>query len=86
MPCPFGVDIPGNFKYYNQAVNKGRLPKDKDDVHAATFLAGLDEAVAWAAQADHCRQCKHCVPLCPQNIQIPERLAEMSQLIAKLRG
>lgn len=86
MPCPFGVDIPGNFKYYNQAVNKGCLPKDKDDVHAATFLAGLDEAVAREAQADHCRQCKHCVPLCPQNIQIPERLAEMSQLIAKLRG
>ena len=26
MPCPYGVDIPGNFAFYNDAVTKGMLP------------------------------------------------------------
>ena len=26
MPCPYGVDIPGNFAYYNEAVNNHILP------------------------------------------------------------
>ena len=25
MPCPYGVNIPGNFAYYNEAVNQGKL-------------------------------------------------------------
>ena len=26
MPCKYGVDIPGNFAFYNKAVTEGRLP------------------------------------------------------------
>ena len=26
MPCPYGVNIPGNFTYYNEAVNSHILP------------------------------------------------------------
>ena len=26
MPCPFSVDIPANFAYYNKCVNDGTIP------------------------------------------------------------
>ena len=36
MPCPYGVNIPGNFAYYNEAVNEHVLPLP--DKQAADYM------------------------------------------------
>ncbi|MDD4099405.1 MAG: aldo/keto reductase [Lentisphaeria bacterium] len=87
LPCPFGVDIPGNFGLYNKAVGK-RLLSDLDVADAETAaqkraeLLKLWEALAPAALAEQCRSCGKCVPKCPQHIAIPQRLKEVADLLA----
>ena len=75
MPCPNGVDIPGNFSAMNYYKMWGleeharsqyaRLGKNKKD----------DEIVeAWA---EACVECGECEPKCPQDIPIIEQLKEV---------
>lgn len=65
MPCPFGVDIPGNFALWNKARmfdsyevvrSQWENPKESDKRPLS------------------CTECGQCVPLCPQHINIPEDL------------
>ena len=90
LPCPFGVDIPGNFGLYNKAVGK-RLLSDLEQADAETAalkcseLLKLWETMPPAALAGQCRSCGKCVPKCPQHIAIPERLQELQNLLAEAR-
>ena len=83
MPCPYGVDIPKNFAYYNDAVNKHVLPlPDKSAADYAQrkeqFSAGYKEALpdmnTWAIQ---CEDCEACLSKCPQQIRIPNQMARI---------
>ena len=87
MPCPYGVDIPGNFAYYNDAVNSHILPlPDKTAADYATkkkqFADGLREALpnteTWARS---CADCEECLPKCPQQIRIPNQMARIVELL-----
>ena len=89
MPCPYGVDIPGNFAYYNEAVNSHVLPlPDKTAAdfaaHKQQFVDGYQKALAdqkqWAYQ---CQDCEECLPKCPQQIRIPN---QMARIVETLRG
>ncbi|MBR6867401.1 MAG: aldo/keto reductase [Prevotella sp.] len=89
MPCPYGVDIPGNFAYYNEAVNSHVLPlPDKTAADFAErkqqFVDGYQKALgdqkAWAYQ---CQDCEVCLSKCPQQIRIPNQLA---RIVETLRG
>ena len=89
MPCPYGVDIPGNFAYYNEAVNSHVLPlPDKTAADFAArkqqFVDGYQKALAdqkqWAYQ---CQDCEECLPKCPQQIRIPN---QMARIVETLRG
>ena len=89
MPCPYGVDIPGNFAYYNEAVNSHMLPlPDKTAADFAErkqqFVDGYQKALgdqkAWAYQ---CQDCEVCLSKCPQQIRIPNQLA---RIVEMLRG
>ncbi|HQC53576.1 MAG TPA: 4Fe-4S dicluster domain-containing protein, partial [Lentisphaeria bacterium] len=90
MPCPFGVDIPGNFALYNQGMGK-RLLSDMEQADAAAAAqkcaewAKLWEAMPEKAEAGKCRSCGKCVPKCPQHIAIPERLKELQAVLTKAR-
>jgi len=88
MPCPYGVDIPGNFAYYNEAVNNHVLPLP--DASAADyaerqqqFIEGyrkaLPNAETWARS---CQDCEECLPKCPQQIRISN---QMSRIVQTLR-
>ncbi len=89
MPCPYGVDIPGNFAYYNEAVNDHLLPlpdKQATDYQARKeqFIEGYKKALpnvdAWASR---CEDCEKCLPKCPQQIRIPNQMARIVETLRR---
>ena len=73
MPCPNGVNIPGNFEYLNYA----RL---YDDVPGGKFryMVFLKEE----ERSANCIACGICEGMCPQNIAISKRMPEVTALLA----
>jgi predicted aldo/keto reductase-like oxidoreductase len=77
MPCPKGVDIPRCFEIYNHKYMF-------DEGFRASFLylgqlggvMGGDET-----HAGLCTDCGKCIKACPQKIDIPERLGDVSKEI-----
>lgn len=89
MPCPFGVDIPGNFAYYNDAVDKQILPlPDKTSADYLSrkeqFADGLLKALPDKSQwANQCTDCEACLPKCPQQIRIPNQMARIVETLSR---
>lgn len=84
MPCPFGVDIPGNFAYYNDVINKGNLPsKSAADYGAKSkaFIDGYKKTLKEENWSTACRDCEACLPKCPQQIRIPNQLSRITELL-----
>ena len=86
MPCPYGVDIPGNFAYYNSAVNDKLLPlPDKGSADYVTRLntyrEGYRKALSEEAWANQCMDCEECLSKCPQQIRIPNQMARLVELL-----
>ena len=89
MPCPYGVDIPGNFAYYNEAVNQGILPlpdkqaadyMDRKQQFADGLRQALPDASTWATQ---CVDCETCLKKCPQQIRIPNQMARIVETLRR---
>lgn len=89
MPCPYGVDIPGNFAYYNEAVAQKVLPLPERDAadyaeRKQQFMDGYQKALpdekTWARS---CQDCEECLSKCPQQIRIPN---QMARIVEALRG
>ena len=90
MPCPYGVDIPGNFAFYNSAVNKGLLPLPETTAanyaeRQQTYTKAYREAIGEAARANRCQDCGECLNKCPQQIRIPNQMSRLVELTRKLR-
>ncbi len=64
MPCPFGVNIPGNFAIYNSAVMYNNNFKD--------FKWEYD--ALGDAKASSCTKCGECETKCPQKLHIRDLL------------
>ena len=89
MPCPYGVDIPGNFAYYNEAVSQKIIPLP--DKQAADYMErkqqfadgmrkALPDVSTWATQ---CADCEECLKKCPQQIRIPNQMARIVETLRK---
>lgn len=89
MPCPYGIDIPSLFMYYNKCVNEGNVSESSQDANykeaRRAFLVGYDRAVEKLRQADHCIGCGKCNKHCPQNIKIPRELRRIDEFVEKLK-
>ena len=89
MPCPYGIDIPTIFHYYNKCVNEGSVPRSNEDPDyfrlRRNYLIGYDRALEKVRQADHCVGCGACTPHCPQNIRIPRELQRIDRFVENLR-
>jgi uncharacterized protein len=72
MPCPNGLDIPGNFEFFNYA-------HTFDDHVSARFRYKV--FLTEAQRAGSCTACGTCEPLCPQKIDIPQWMARVSVLL-----
>ncbi len=89
MPCPFGLDIPANFAYYNKCVNDGTLPTDPlspdYQKQVRIFLDGYNRSVPEKKQALNCAECGNCLSHCPQHIQIPTQMRRISNMVEEMK-
>ena len=69
MPCPKGVDIPGNFYYYNLMY----MEKKSSARFEFAQNMGLRKEPGFASQ---CIGCGKCEQHCPQHLKIREKLKE----------
>lgn len=77
MPCPKGVDIPGNFYYYNlTAIEKKRSAR-----FAFAQNMGMRKEPGFASQ---CIGCGKCEQHCPQHINIREMLVKADRSLRPL--
>jgi predicted aldo/keto reductase-like oxidoreductase len=90
MPCPYGVDIPANFAFYNEAVNSHLLPlPDRQAADYAerklAFINGYKQALTdektWASQ---CQDCEECLSKCPQQIRIPNQMVRLVEMLRRV--
>ncbi len=68
MPCPAGVDIPGNFRVWNtyHMYQNYNMVKKRWEVDLAD-----------GKQAKNCIKCGRCAAVCPQKISVPEDLEKV---------
>lgn len=89
MPCPYGINIPAIFAFYNDNVNAGTYVVSKDQEGYARarrkYLLAYDKAVPTVRQADHCIACGKCSQACPQHIAIPRELRRIDLYIESLK-
>ena len=73
--CPVGIDIPKNFLIYNQYKSNNR--KDR-------FIIAY-ETIKEENRADKCINCGICKNKCPQKLDIPSLLKEVSNVYKSLK-
>ena len=84
MPCPYGVDIPGNFSFYNDAMNNHQLPERGAADYAkkqADFAEKYLKQFPAEARASQCMDCEACLKKCPQQIRIPNQLSRINNIL-----
>jgi predicted aldo/keto reductase-like oxidoreductase len=86
MPCPNGVDIPYNFKLYND----GLMYERENPRRARRWYWFMAEAVGFEGdyhrekgQAAECVQCRECEEKCPQNIPISAWMPIVHQVLGE---
>ena len=77
MPCPKGVDIPGNFYYYNLMYIDKKMQARFEFAQAM----GIRKEPGFASQ---CVQCGKCEQHCPQHLPIREKLKEADKALRPL--
>lgn len=70
MPCPFGIDIPKNFRIWNDFSMYGNTEKTKQ-----AYFKDLESQ----ARADQCQKCGKCETVCPQSLSIRDNLAQAAK-------
>jgi hypothetical protein len=73
MPCPNGLDIPGNFDFFNYA-------HLFDDATGARFRYSV--FLKESQRSDRCIACHECEKKCPQNIPISEWMPKVAALLS----
>lgn len=90
MPCPNGVNIPGNFALYNAASDNLNIPNPDGPRDAEfkrkrkEFLKHYNKNLEDGMRADACTKCNVCISKCPQHIRIPDQLKMISTLVENL--
>ena len=98
MPCPYGIDIPGNFSHYNKCVNEGYTVSEPDGDSSnyteemkayrkarRAYLVSYERCIEKIRQANRCIGCGQCMSHCPQDIRIPSELRRIDLLVESLR-
>jgi predicted aldo/keto reductase-like oxidoreductase len=88
MPCPYGVDIPGNFAFYNSAVTDKLLPLPETSSpdyaeRQKAYTDAYNKAILPEKRANRCQDCGECLSKCPQQIRIPNQMSRLVELTRK---
>jgi predicted aldo/keto reductase-like oxidoreductase len=86
MPCPVGVDIPGNFSLLNYvAMETGMLMRFMTRRRYNSFERNSEKVNLEKpnGNASLCVKCEQCVKKCPQHINIPEELEKTHAILGK---
>lgn len=73
MPCPFGIDIPANFRNWNNAYVYDNHETYKNDLNNMP-----DEK-----KAENCKKCGACEKICPQQLSIRDDLERVCEYLKK---
>lgn len=83
MPCPNGVDIPHNFRLYND----GAMYEPECPTRMRGWYRHMSEGFAgeWLVKgrADRCIQCRECEAKCPQGIPISAWMSVVHQVLGE---
>jgi len=74
MPCPNGVNIPRNFRMYNEGIMYYTAEKARQGYSR------------WAEESEHasaCIQCRECEEKCPQEIEISEWMPIVHEVLGE---
>ena len=89
--CPYGVQIPEVFTWWNSFKGEGRIPdedggpNDSQELRRA-FLVSYCNAIPPAGRADRCTQCRKCREGCPQWVfSIPNEMVKIAAKVAHVR-
>jgi uncharacterized protein len=74
MPCPYGVDIPRNFRIWNDL----GVFKDAQKANRRYWIDMKAEECA-----DMCQECQACESVCPQHLHIIDDLKQVVKDLAK---
>lgn len=79
-PCPQGVDIPWNFRLFNQAAMYGNLDGARGGYNwmLESFKKGLSNI---DPRGLHCISCGECEPKCPQKLEIGRLMPEVAAVL-----
>ncbi len=83
MPCPNGVDIPYNFKLYNDGVMYEKENPERARFWYAWMEEGFEGEWFRKGRADQCIQCRECEAKCPQGIPISAWLPIVHQVLGE---
>jgi predicted aldo/keto reductase-like oxidoreductase len=76
LPCPEGVDVPGNFELYNDAIAYDDFEDSRE---------GYEEFMDASKRADQCAECGECEEKCPQDIEIMSWLEKTAEFFSSGR-
>ncbi len=72
LPCPNGVDIPGNLELFNYTHTHNDVVSTR--IRYKVLFSDSQRAAS-------CTSCGSCEPLCPQKLEIPQWMAKVSVLL-----
>ena len=85
MPCGFGVDIPGMFHEWNEAVKAGEIPHDAAELAigggASGFVKRLERNIGDRHLAHRCALCGKCHKACPVKLPIAKYMRAIGRFI-----
>lgn len=90
MPCPYGVDIPKIFSWWNGQVKWKGLPSLSDGEGNSrkrrAFLDSYFSSIDKLRNASRCIGCERCETACPQwQFKIPVELVKIDEFVEKVR-
>ncbi|MCQ2173841.1 MAG: aldo/keto reductase [Bacteroidales bacterium] len=89
MPCPYGINIPGIFKFYNSNITDGTYAVNAAQKNYGRikrrYLLEYNKALPTVRQADHCTGCQICETRCPQGIDIASQMRRIDRYIEDLK-
>lgn len=83
MPCPNGVDIPGNISVYNEGISFDKPDNSRGQYAWWKYAFEVQKILSQDVRALNCTQCGQCEDKCPQHIPIPRWMEKIHSVLGE---